>query len=517
MSNASALFRSLLIYGLCLPLAVFLGYMLAIPDWRYGFDSIMVIVIISTVLAVPLLLRWHHVWLIASWNMTAVLFFVPGRPQVWMALAAISLGICILQYTINRQMKFLHAPSIAWPLILLTVVILVTARLTGGLGARVFGGDTYGGKRYFVLLAAVIGYFAIINRQIPQKRANLYVALFFLGAATMAIGNLPGVLPPAFNFLFMFFPVMSMDAFTEPNAVVGQTSFIGRLNGLAFLGLGGFCAMLACYGIRGILDARKPWRLGAFGLFSVVTLLGGFRSTVVLMLITFALLFYLERLHHTRLLLPVICVLLLGGGLVAIFAGQLPLPFQRSLAFVPFLQIDPIVKMDAQGSTEWRLEMWREVVPEIPQHLLVGKGYAFSGSEQHQIDVRGRGLEGVELVGDYHNGPLSVILPFGLFGSITFLWLLVAGIRVLHQNYQFGDPAYRNLNTFLFGFFIAKVIFFFTIFGALQVDLPMFLGMIGLSISLNGGVAKPVVVTEPTAVFNRFKLPPSVRRPVGAS
>src|ERR1035437_8309763 len=512
MSNASALFRSLLIYGLCLPLAVFLGYLLAT---QLDITTIMVVVFILSMLAIPLLLRWHHAWLIATWNMSAVLFFVPGRPPIWMALAAISLGISILQYTLNRKMKFLHAPSIAWPLILLTVVIFVTARLTGGLSIRLFGGNIYGGKKYFTILAAVIGFFAIINRQIPSKRANLYITLFFLGAATVAIGELPGVLPSAFNFLFAFFPVMSMDTFIEQNAVVGQTSFIGRLTGVSSLGVGGVCAILARYGIRGMLDARKPWRLGVFCLFFLFTLLGGFRSTLILLLMTLALIFYLERLHHTWLLLPVIFVSLLGGGLLAVFAGHLPLPFQRSLAFVPFLQIDPIVKMDAQSSTEWRLQLWRDVAPQIPQYLLVGKGYAFSANEQQQL---GRGaMEGGELVGDYHSGPLSVILPFGIFGSIAFLWLMVAGIRVLYQNYQFGGPAYHNINTFLFAYFVVKVIFFFAIFGSLHSDLPLFLGLLGLSISLNGGVAKPVVVTEPTVVLNRFKLNPSARRPAGAS
>jgi hypothetical protein len=29
--------------------------------------------------------------------------------------------------------------------------------------------------------------------------------------------------------------------------------------------------------------------------------------------------------------------------------------------------------------------------------------------------------------GDYHNGPLSILIPFGLFGMIAFLWLLGAG------------------------------------------------------------------------------------------
>jgi hypothetical protein len=46
----------------------------------------------------------------------------------------------------------------------------------------------------------------------------------------------------------------------------------------------------------------------------------------------------------------------------------------------------------------------------------------------------------------------------------------------------------------------------------------MFLGMLGLSISINGGVAKPEVVPQQSAiVFNRFKLNPSARRPAGAS
>ena len=100
--------------------------------------------------------------------------------------------------------------------------------------------------------------------------------------------------------------------------------------------------------------------------------------------------------------------------------------------------------------------------------------------------------------------------------SIGFVWLLVAGIRVLYQNYQFGDPAFHHINTFLFAYFVVRVIFFFVVFGSFDSDLPVFLGLLALSISLNGGVAKPVVVPQPKIVFNRFKLHPSVRRPVGA-
>jgi hypothetical protein len=510
MSNASALFRSLLIYGLCLPLAVFLGYLLANP---MDLATVTVVLIIFFVLTIPLLLRWHHAWLIATWNTTAMLFFVPGKPQVWMGLAFVSLAISLLQYTLNRRMKFLSAPSAVRPVLLLTAVVLLTARLTGGIGARILGGDTYGGKKYFMVLAAILGFFAIINRRIPPKRAGLYVALFFLGSATLAIGNLPGAVSPSLNFIFVLFPVTSLDPFTEQHSVVVHQSLISRLAGLSGLGMGVIWAMLARYGLRGVLDTTKFWRLGLFCSFTLLGLLSGFRSVLVLILMTLALLFYLERLYQTRLLLPLVVGALLGTGLLAAFAPRLPFTVQRSLAVVPFLQLDPMVRLDAEISSGWRVKIWREVLPQIPQYLLVGKGYSFSGNEQQQM--RGD-REATELVGDYHNGPLSVIVPFGIFGTIAFLWLLVAGIWVLYQNYRFGDPAYQRINTFLFAYFVVRAIVFFAVFGSLHSDLPMFLGLLGLGISLNGGVAKPAVVPQPKVVFNRFRLHPSVRRPVGA-
>jgi hypothetical protein len=205
-------------------------------------------------------------------------------------------------------------------------------------------------------------------------------------------------------------------------------------------------------------------------------------------------------------------VMIVGAGLVVLFASRMPPAIQRSLAFLP-LQIDPVIKYDAQGTSEWRWNMWMDVVPQIPQHLIVGKGYSFNAREASQLRNT---TEGSELVGDYHSGPLSVIVPFGIFGSIGFLWLMVAGLRVLYQNYHYGDPAYHHYNIFLFAYFIAKLTLFFLIFGSLYSDLPFFLGLLALSISLNGGVAKPAVVPQPKVVFNRFRLHPSVRRPMGA-
>jgi len=109
-----------------------------------------------------------------------------------------------------------------------------------------------------------------------------------------------------------------------------------------------------------------------------------------------------------------------------------------------------MVRVEAEGSMDWRINMWKALLPQVPQHLLLGKGYAisqedweFMGTDSafHTTDSAEQGLA---LSGDYHNGPLSVILPFGIWGVIAFLWFLTAGGWALHRNFRCGDPRLEN-------------------------------------------------------------------------
>jgi len=208
-------------------------------------------------------------------------------------------------------------------------------------------------------------------------------------------------------------------------------------------------------------------------------------------------------------------------GLAALIpiTSHLPITMQRALSFLP-LDVDPIAREGARTSTEWRLNMWKHLVPQIPQYLLLGKGYAIDANELNMLSSGmthdSSGTEGAELAGDYHNGPLSVVIPFGIYGLVGFIWLIVAGFRVLYRNYKFGDPLYKKANTFLYAYFIARMLAFTFLFGSLYSELAIFTGLIGLSISLNNGVAQAAMVPQARVVFNRFRLHPGARRPVGA-
>jgi hypothetical protein len=59
----------------------------------------------------------------------------------------------------------------------------------------------------------------------------------------------------------------------------------------------------------------------------------------------------------------------------------------------------------------------------------------------------------------------------------------------------------RRINTFLLACFVAKALVFFVIFGGFSSDLYGFLGLVGLSASLNGAPqACPEPETNPTAL-----------------
>jgi len=174
---------------------------------------------------------------------------------------------------------------------------------------------------------------------------------------------------------------------------------------------------------------------------------------------------------------------------------------QRTLALLP-VNIDPQVRLETTSSTEWRRDMWREVWPEVPNYLLVGKGYGIDPLDLYLTNEAVKmgifqSYEESILAGDYHNGGLSVLMPFGIFGAIAFLWMLAAGIKVLYCNYRYGDSRLKSINAFLLSYFMAQCVIFFAVFGALDAPQSAFLGLLGLSVSLNSGVRRKMTQAKP--------------------
>ncbi len=512
MTDPRSVVRGILVYIICLPLAVVVGYQLT---GLSSFDRVSYVTlgIVLAVLVFPILLRWHHPLLVASWNTIAVVFFLPGRPQVRLLLAFTSFMITWLMYALDRRLRPLSVPSVTRPLVVLAMVIVATMQLTGGAGFQALGGQSAGAGRYVMLLGAIAGYFALSARPIPLERANLYVALYLLGGITLAIGSLMPYVPQAFQYVFLFFPVDRLAPNTEVvSAGMGQS----RPYGLAVACTAALFFVLGRYGVRGIFQTTKPWRVLLLLALGAGVMIGGYRSFLILCLGIMAVQFYLEGLLTLRFLPALLVIMMLALAMLPL-TDRLPYQMQRSLAFLP-VSIAPEVRADTRASSNWRLEMWKRALDEVPEYLWLGKGYRLDMRDVQLATLRdltgNRDLgETAQIAGDYHNGPLSVIIPLGIFGAAALIWFWIAAWRLLVHNARHGDPQLKVINSFLLAMFCVRVAMFVVIFGALTNDLIYFVGLAGMSVALNGGRA-PVRAPVPEEVPAEPVRPRALRPPL---
>ena len=508
MTNPAAAMKMLITYAICIPLAIFLGYLLTNPmDYgTLGFLAFVVAALLS-----PVFIKWHYPIMLFGIGCPIMLFFLPTSPPTWQAVVAMSLTISIVERTLSNERRFISVPAMTMPLMFLLGVILVTMQLAGGIGFHQLGGSVGGGKKYIFCLLGIATFFALISREIPANRRRLYITLYFGSAALDILGDVFPHLPTPLNYGNLLIQASSGTLGTDVAVGVTRLGMVSAgCNALAFL-------MLAKFGLRGIVFSPRVWRLPAFCLLVTAAQLGGFREALISFMIVFTALFILERLYQTRLLPVLVMAGIMGLALLVPLAKHLPYVYQRCLAVLP-LDLDASVRIDAQGSSEWRLAIWQALTPQIPTYLLLGKGYALSAGD-FQLMATSQGVASgldaagqldasqgaLALAGDYHSGPFSTIIPFGIWGAIGMTWLMSAAFWVVYRNYRYGDPELRTINTFLLALQILEIIMFLFIFGAFELDIGYLARTTGFSVALNGGVRRPQ--PQPAAVPRIKPLP----------
>jgi hypothetical protein len=424
--------------------------------------------------------------------------------------AALSFGLSVLSYVMGRR-PFLPVPEMTRPLLFMAAVVLGTACYRGGIGIRSLGGVAHGGKNYILILGAILGYFALTAGQIPILKSRRMAGLFFLSGTTYVLSNLAYSLGPAFYFLYYLVPasIAGYQAASDYGLVI-----MDRIQGLAPACTAVLCFLLLNYGIRGLFSVTKPWRLVFLCLTIGASFFAGFRSAIALLFLVFAFQFYFEGLLRTRLFPIMVGLAIVGFVSLLLFANRMPFSVQRAVSFLP-VNVDSEILASARGSSEWRFQMWAVVWKDAPRYLVIGKGYSIDPTEMELTKQAMRdgiipSFEESMLAGEYHSGPLSVLIPFGVVGSVAFVWVLIAGFRVLNSNYRYGDARLRRINSVLLAYYLAYCVSFFFIFGAFNVQLFSFLGAVGLSVSLNGGVRR-----KPMTERGRASLPQAYAMEVG--
>jgi hypothetical protein len=500
MTNSAGMIRTMITYGLCILFAVVMGYILTDVGLQPTYQNLFALGLLAALVLSPIFIKWHYPMMVFGLGLPVWVFFLKGSPPVWEIVVIISLGIAIVERTVQRKQKWLSAPSVAWPLFFTILMVLITARLTGGFGLHTMGNEVGGGKKYIALFLGIATFFALTSRKIPEERRNFYIGLYFLAGLPSFFGDLGPILPSPLNYINILIP---------PSVRPDQDWQLGitRLGALGTTAKVVIFFMLAKFGLRGIFTGNKAlWRAPLFFLMFACSMLGGFRNEIFTLAVICFLMFFLEGLQRTRLLPLFVMIGVTVSCLLVPFARHLPYTFQRSLSFLP-LDIDPTARLDAEGSSEWRFKMWHDLWPQVPQYLLLGKGYALTfedfqmlqgGSLANGAEAQmNAGEDALAVAGDYHSGPLSTLIPFGVWGAITFLWFMLAGLRVVYRNFKYGDPQLRIVNVFLLAEYFTHMLSYLFIYGAYSNDVFGFAKTAGFSIALNGGVLGPKTQPQP--------------------
>ena len=173
----------------------------------------------------------------------------------------------------------------------------------------------------------------------------------------------------------------------------------------------------------------------------------------------------------------------------------MPIPIQRSLSWIPFIDVTEKAQHVADETSEWRIILWKLALKEVPEYLAVGKGLAFNPNVRLPFSAKEIYAWAIRTM-NYHNGPLSFLIILGVggfFSFIMFLFLVVKRhLKLIRLPWKSSDLKYYHL--IIFSFFLTEIIYFLFIFGDVRSTSPKFFFFVFLLEGLVSSDKKPRLV-----------------------
>lgn len=375
----------------------------------------------------------RRIWLLIPFMASLGLALrLPGQPSSLLLGQMLVLGFSTLLFMMRKlPFKLAFSELEVWVGVLTLLVVQVYMR--NPVGVSLFGGDTVGGKGYALYAIAFASSLLLAGLRVPASELKWILRLSILGGLLNTAVSVLGNYVPAIGY-------MTGADMEDPESAgyddeVVDTRAATRVGLL--LGLGNNLSLWISSYISPIRACIRPlWAILVFVAIAAATM-SGFRNGII----TVGLTFLVGIAYRSGFSGVAISLFGLVGGvaLLAVVNTMNPLPpnIQRSLTFLPGTW-EKRYKLDAEGSSEWRFEIWREVLltDRWIQNKWLGDGLGFSAAElagqMNQREGARAGLSGFdphrEAVlsnGDYHSGPVSTIRVIGYVGLFFFLLMQI--------------------------------------------------------------------------------------------
>jgi len=378
------------------------------------------------------------------WVLLPVGWYLTGRLP-WLPLPFTVRDLCFMTviffftlFFATRALPWKRKLSALDYLIYINIAYLVTVYARNPAGFWAMQTSMVGGRPYFEIGLA-FGAFMILSRvQISDFIARVFPLFFVIPSWCVAITDLVAKLIPqtAVPLAMMYSGVGGRgvtSAFQE-EAQLGET----RMTGMQNAGISSILALCSKYNPITLISPFHPMRVVLLFVAFGAIFLSGYRSVLLFALVALILSTALRgRLKDfwvagSVMLLVIVSLISLQGSVL-----QLPRTMQRALSWLPG-DWDQAAVADAEGSTQWRVEMWGWAWNDdrIFRDRTWGQGFGLSIDDMNLIAsslIAGQGggsllggsdRENFMITGSFHSGPLSTIKYIGVVGLCLYYPLM---------------------------------------------------------------------------------------------
>jgi hypothetical protein len=462
-----------------------------------------IIQVLAALVLIGCLFLERKIWLLIPFaSALGITLRLPGQPDSLLLAQILVLGFSTLML-LMRKLPF----GIEWSelefWVFLLILLVAQVYIRNPVSVNIIGGDTVGGKGYAIFLISVTSCLLLAGLRVPVQQLKWVLPLSILGGLANVAISILGTRVAAIGFITGADYTRSDEVNYEKHGIAvdaGAATRIGFAGGLAK----NLSLWISSY-ISPIQACFKPlWALLVL-LAVAAALMSGFRNS----LIGVGLTFFIGIAYRSGSFGVLLSTF---GGFTAIVLLALinvihPLPpnIQRSLTFLPGTW-EERYKEDAKGSTEWRVELWKEALTSDRwiRNKIIGDGLGFSAEnlEKSFNITKGSGTfdahrEQILINGDYHSGPVSTIRVIGYIGLLFFL---LAQIRLaVHAHRQINRC--RGTEWFPLALFtgiplIAGPFFFVFVFGDFKTAVSGFLLSVGMVRLLENNLPLPHYVVR---------------------
>jgi len=456
-------------------------------------------------------------WLILILGISKSGLIFPGLPQGLQVMHVLMFGLTVLLFARNIiEKKNRGKRDISdYFLIGFMLVILVTA-MTRGFGLRALGSEGWGGMSYIKLFITSTFLLLVKSLSVTEKqfRKGLYLLLILSTLPTIAqlIFTLSG---GAIYTQYMF-----IEAYVGGLLSSLQASESGGT--VRYHMLGSVAMIVMMFGMI-LVPSAGPLNKTIRAMIVVLAIglagLSGFRGQIITILGTLILIVLLQgSKNYMRRIGGIILVAFVGILLLYPIIPFLPPAIQRSFSWLPFAPIPWDIKYEATYSATTRFLVWDMAWREIPNYLLIGKGFMVSPSDLMALTVRQDWVLNAFLGHNYHSGPISLLLDTGVFGFFFATgFLITTSIEMFRRLKDVNDPPIlRRAYIFFLASHLFTVPSYYIIFGDVRESFPLiFLNLAVMHVLRNSCIRETIAtapVTPANIRFNRTSPRSDVRR-----